>query len=120
MNYIPKKFTSATTVNSQQQQQQQQQQAPQVNKVCFLKFRKILFYLFKRNNSKTSGQKTSNGGLLTPASQTSQLSQSSNNGLAEKCFACEKTVYAMEKIEADKKVYHKLCFKCTSCNCTLK
>jgi hypothetical protein len=26
----------------------------------------------------------------------------------------------MEKIEADKKVYHKLCFKCTTCNCTLK
>ena len=39
---------------------------------------------------------------------------------ADKCCVCEKTVYAMEKIEADKKIYHKLCFKCTSCNCTLK
>jgi len=28
-----------------------------------------------------------------------------------KCSVCNKTVYAMEKIEADKKVYHKSCFK---------
>lgn len=28
-----------------------------------------------------------------------------------KCAACNKTVYAMEKIEADKRVYHKSCFK---------
>jgi hypothetical protein len=28
-----------------------------------------------------------------------------------KCSVCNKTVYAMEKIEADKKIYHKSCFK---------
>lgn len=28
-----------------------------------------------------------------------------------KCSVCGKTVYAMEKIEADKKIYHKSCFK---------
>jgi hypothetical protein len=28
-----------------------------------------------------------------------------------KCSVCHKTVYAMEKIEADKKIYHKSCFK---------
>jgi hypothetical protein len=38
----------------------------------------------------------------------------------EKCCVCDKTVYVMEKLEADKKIYHKLCFKCTSCHCTLK
>ncbi|UJR21474.1 hypothetical protein I4U23_024558 [Adineta vaga] len=37
-----------------------------------------------------------------------------------KCSACHKTVYAMEKIEADKKVYHKSCFKCMHCKSILK
>ncbi|CAF3415462.1 unnamed protein product [Rotaria socialis] len=37
-----------------------------------------------------------------------------------KCFGCNKTVYAMEKIEADKKVYHKSCFKCMHCKSILK
>ncbi|CAF3774387.1 unnamed protein product [Rotaria sordida] len=37
-----------------------------------------------------------------------------------KCFDCHKTVYAMEKIEADRKVYHKSCFKCTHCKSILK
>ncbi|CAF1646049.1 unnamed protein product, partial [Adineta ricciae] len=37
-----------------------------------------------------------------------------------KCSACNKTVYAMEKIEADKKVYHKSCFKCMHCKSILK
>ncbi|CAF1028400.1 unnamed protein product [Adineta steineri] len=37
-----------------------------------------------------------------------------------KCSACNKTVYAMEKIEADKKVYHKSCFKCMHCKAILK
>jgi len=47
-------------------------------------------------------------------------SSASNNGNSDKCHLCDKTVYAMEKIEADKKLYHKLCFKCSVCNCTLK
>ncbi|CAF0868949.1 unnamed protein product [Didymodactylos carnosus] len=37
-----------------------------------------------------------------------------------KCFVCNKTVYAMEKVEADKKVYHKACFKCMHCKSVLK
>ncbi|UJR27926.1 hypothetical protein I4U23_009186 [Adineta vaga] len=37
-----------------------------------------------------------------------------------KCSACGKTVYAMEKIEADKKIYHKSCFKCMHCKSILK
>ncbi|CAF1050445.1 unnamed protein product [Didymodactylos carnosus] len=37
-----------------------------------------------------------------------------------KCFLCNKTVYAMEKVEADKKVYHKSCFKCMQCKSVLK
>lgn len=32
------------------------------------------------------------------------------------CGACGKAVYAMEKLEAEKVVYHKACFRCTECN----
>eukprot|EP00117_Sycon_ciliatum_P034036 scpid2382/ scgid2533/ Xin actin-binding repeat-containing protein 2; Beta-xin; Cardiomyopathy-associated protein 3; Myogenic MEF2-activated Xin-related protein; Myomaxin; mXinbeta len=33
----------------------------------------------------------------------------------EKCAICEKTVYAMERLEADKEVFHKNCFRCHEC-----
>ena len=35
------------------------------------------------------------------------------------CAVCSKTVYAMERLEADKVVYHKVCFKCDVCKKTL-
>lgn len=34
---------------------------------------------------------------------------------AEACATCSKNVYAMERLEADKVVYHKVCFKCDVC-----
>lgn len=34
---------------------------------------------------------------------------------AEACATCSKAVYAMERLEADKVVYHKVCFKCDVC-----
>jgi hypothetical protein len=37
----------------------------------------------------------------------------------EICEVCTKTVYAMERLEADKLVYHKTCFKCSVCSKTL-
>ena len=37
-----------------------------------------------------------------------------------KCAVCGKAVYAMERLEADKIVYHKACFKCSSCQTTLR
>ncbi|KAK7490113.1 hypothetical protein BaRGS_00018635 [Batillaria attramentaria] len=37
----------------------------------------------------------------------------------EKCGACGKTVYAMEKIEIEKNAYHKSCFRCSHCHCVL-
>jgi len=33
----------------------------------------------------------------------------------EKCFTCEKPVYAQERMEADGKVFHKGCMKCKEC-----
>uniref|UniRef100_A0A2C9JL33 LIM zinc-binding domain-containing protein n=1 Tax=Biomphalaria glabrata TaxID=6526 RepID=A0A2C9JL33_BIOGL len=37
----------------------------------------------------------------------------------EKCGACDKTVYAMERLEMNKRVYHKACFRCTQCKAVL-
>lgn len=38
----------------------------------------------------------------------------------EKCETCKKTVYPMERLAADKKVFHKTCFKCAECKSTLR
>jgi hypothetical protein len=41
--------------------------------------------------------------------------------MSKKCFACGKTVYPMEMISADNRVFHKTgCFKCEHCKTTLK
>ncbi|XP_064400603.1 LIM domain and actin-binding protein 1-like [Halichondria panicea] len=37
----------------------------------------------------------------------------------EECATCGKVVYVMERLEADKVVYHKTCFKCVVCKKTL-
>ncbi|KAL4273112.1 hypothetical protein GQ457_13G007060 [Hibiscus cannabinus] len=41
-------------------------------------------------------------------------------GTQQKCKACDKTVYLVDKLTADNRVYHKACFRCHHCNGTLK
>nr|XP_023897485.1 succinate dehydrogenase subunit 7B, mitochondrial-like [Quercus suber] len=41
-------------------------------------------------------------------------------GTTQKCKACEKTVYLVDQLTADSKVYHKACFRCHHCKGTLK
>jgi len=41
------------------------------------------------------------------------------NGNA-KCSICGKTVYAMERMDADGLSFHKTCMRCEECKCTLK
>ncbi|KAK9941862.1 hypothetical protein M0R45_007555 [Rubus argutus] len=41
-------------------------------------------------------------------------------GTTQKCTACEKTVYLVDKLTADSRVYHKACFRCHHCRGTLK
>ena len=41
-------------------------------------------------------------------------------GGGDKCFACSKTVYAMERLEIVGKIMHKNCFKCVKCNSKLR
>nr|GMD60726.1 LIM domain-containing protein WLIM1-like [Ipomoea batatas]GMD87653.1 LIM domain-containing protein WLIM1-like [Ipomoea batatas]GMD92642.1 LIM domain-containing protein WLIM1-like [Ipomoea batatas]GME07617.1 LIM domain-containing protein WLIM1-like [Ipomoea batatas] len=37
-----------------------------------------------------------------------------------KCMACDKTVYLVDRLAADNRVYHKSCFRCYHCKGTLK
>ncbi|XP_071716961.1 pollen-specific protein SF3-like [Rutidosis leptorrhynchoides] len=41
-------------------------------------------------------------------------------GTTQKCDVCEKTVYLVDKLVANQRVYHKACFRCHHCNRTLK
>ncbi|KAF9621178.1 hypothetical protein IFM89_016672 [Coptis chinensis] len=41
-------------------------------------------------------------------------------GTTQKCKACEKTVYLVDQLTADNRVYHKACFRCHHCRGTLK
>ena len=41
-------------------------------------------------------------------------------GTTTKCMACDKTVYLVDKLTADNRVYHKACFRCHHCKGTLK
>ncbi|XP_044490685.1 LIM domain-containing protein WLIM1-like [Mangifera indica] len=41
-------------------------------------------------------------------------------GTQQKCMACNKTLYIVDKLTADNRVFHKGCFRCHHCNRTLK
>ena len=41
-------------------------------------------------------------------------------GTTQKCKACEKTVYLVDQLTADNRIYHKACFRCHHCKGTLK
>lgn len=41
-------------------------------------------------------------------------------GTTQKCSACEKTVYLVDRLAADNRIFHKTCFRCYHCKGTLK
>ncbi|KZV17787.1 hypothetical protein F511_01596 [Dorcoceras hygrometricum] len=41
-------------------------------------------------------------------------------GTTQKCRACGLTVYLVDRLAADNRIYHKACFRCHHCNGTLK
>ncbi|KAI8554613.1 hypothetical protein RHMOL_Rhmol05G0111600 [Rhododendron molle] len=41
-------------------------------------------------------------------------------GTTQKCKACDKTVYLVDRLAADNRIYHKACFRCHHCSSTLK
>ena len=52
-------------------------------------------------------------GGKSPESKANE--RKSTLGVADKCFFCDKSVYAMEKGEADGMIFHKNCFRCEHC-----
>eukprot|EP01113_Clastostelium_recurvatum_P016714 TRINITY_DN1964_c0_g1_i1.p1 TRINITY_DN1964_c0_g1~~TRINITY_DN1964_c0_g1_i1.p1 ORF type:complete len:253 (+),score=50.83 TRINITY_DN1964_c0_g1_i1:129-887(+) len=38
----------------------------------------------------------------------------------EKCVRCSKTVYALERLEMEGKIFHKACFRCAHCDSVIK
>lgn len=48
--------------------------------------------------------------MESPKSPTSEV------GTSNKCTVCNKTVYPMEQTVAESKIFHKLCFRCKTCN----
>ncbi|KAK9499706.1 hypothetical protein O3M35_002702 [Rhynocoris fuscipes] len=52
-----------------------------------------------------------------PAKASKTFSQGVTDGTGTStCKACEKTVFAMEQIKAERAVWHKNCFRCHTCN----
>ncbi|RVW52785.1 LIM domain-containing protein WLIM1 [Vitis vinifera] len=51
--------------------------------------------------------------------QTNSKVSSMFAGTQEKCVACKKTVYPIEKVGVDGTSYHKACFRCTHGGCTI-
>ncbi|XP_057963837.1 LIM domain-containing protein WLIM1-like [Malania oleifera] len=41
-------------------------------------------------------------------------------GTTQKCMACQKTVYLVDRLTADNRIFHKACFRCHHCRGTLK
>lgn len=41
-------------------------------------------------------------------------------GTTQKCQACDKTVYLVDQLAADNRIFHKACFRCHHCRGTLK
>ncbi|KAL7595998.1 LIM domain-containing protein PLIM2c [Lactuca sativa] len=67
------------------------------------------------------------GGLpkVTPANKPSDTGKAPNkfsalfSGTQDKCAACKKTVYPLEKVTVEGEFYHKACFRCTRGGCFL-
>lgn len=53
-------------------------------------------------------------GIIMAEAKTSRF-----GGTNEKCAQCNRTVYAMEKMEVIGRVMHKTCFRCSKCNSPL-
>ncbi|MCO5577631.1 hypothetical protein L7F22_031462 [Adiantum nelumboides] len=62
--------------------------------------------------------KSSDAGMEGDTRTPSKLS-SAFAGTQEKCVACGKTVYPIEKVSVDGMQYHKACFKCCHGGCSL-
>eukprot|EP00730_Choanoeca_flexa_P001461 TRINITY_DN10645_c0_g1_i1.p1 TRINITY_DN10645_c0_g1~~TRINITY_DN10645_c0_g1_i1.p1 ORF type:complete len:477 (+),score=104.97 TRINITY_DN10645_c0_g1_i1:253-1683(+) len=57
---------------------------------------------------------------IKPTTEAAKAAQAKFANNSNKCLVCGKSVYAMEKLEADGMLFHKNCFRCSECNRVLK
>ncbi|KAK5604085.1 hypothetical protein CRENBAI_023562 [Crenichthys baileyi] len=70
----------------------------------------------------TSESNGSGPGTLSPSQKDSpypKTPKSFHLPLRETCVSCQKTVYPLERLVANKDVYHSSCFRCSHCNTKL-
>ncbi|KAH6777738.1 GATA type zinc finger transcription factor family protein [Perilla frutescens var. hirtella] len=71
--------------------------------------------LCRENGSSNKSPAAKQGEQKTPPSKVSSFF----SGTQEKCAACKKTVYPLEKITVEGDFYHKQCFKCAHGGCLI-
>ncbi|XP_062592111.1 uncharacterized protein LOC134253587 isoform X4 [Saccostrea cucullata] len=102
---LPKEGTSKSLINKFRSVQEEAKKSQEVPKPVSRRM------FEERSDSPERGENTPNS-VGTPKSPFVAVQ-------LEKCAACQKTVYAMEKIEMNKNCYHRACFKCSHCNSRL-
>nr|XP_046221983.1 LIM domain and actin-binding protein 1-like isoform X1 [Oncorhynchus gorbuscha] len=80
-------------------------------------------------NSRKASSTESNAGSSTgtfsasPPTQKDQAQPKTSRSFClparESCVSCQKTVYPLERLVANQKVYHNTCFRCSHCNTKL-
>jgi len=66
----------------------------------------------KKSDSSSQLPPTGSG---VPKNEAPAKALPSGFGTTQKCAVCEKTVYTLEKLVAEKVLYHKNCFRCSVC-----
>ncbi|KAH7577920.1 hypothetical protein ACOSP7_001001 [Xanthoceras sorbifolium] len=75
--------------------------------------------LFKESGNFSKNFQTSKSEKQSELSRTPSKVSSMFSGTQDKCAACEKTVYPLEKVNMEGECFHKTCFKCAHGGCPL-
>ncbi|KAK2650313.1 hypothetical protein Ddye_017802 [Dipteronia dyeriana] len=75
--------------------------------------------LFKESGNFSKNFQTSKSDKQSELSRTPSKVSSMFSGTQDKCAACEKTVYPLEKVTMEGECFHKTCFRCAHGGCPL-
>ncbi|KAL6068022.1 LIM zinc-binding domain-containing protein [Balamuthia mandrillaris] len=68
----------------------------------------------------SAGEPAADNGTASPVGAAKTGKGSIISVKTERCIVCDKAVYFSDKLQADGKVFHKACFRCTECKNVLK
>ncbi|KAK0581561.1 hypothetical protein LWI29_015196 [Acer saccharum] len=75
--------------------------------------------LFKESGNFSKNFQTSKSEKQSELTRTPSKVSSMFSGTQDKCAACEKTVYPLEKVTMEGECFHKTCFRCAHGGCPL-